>query len=71
MSKYFFHISGKDPFHDSDGLELPNDDAAWIEAKKLVRDIESDLAPGDDWQLDVVDNSGSVFVMSIKSKHMR
>jgi hypothetical protein len=51
MSRYFFHISGADPFHDLEGMDLPDDQAAWCEAKRLVRDIESNLAPGQDWPL--------------------
>ena len=71
MARYFFHISSQEPYHDADGLELPNDGAAWLEAKKLVRDIETSLAPGQDWQLDVVDGVGSVFILSLKSQRVR
>jgi hypothetical protein len=71
MSRYFFHISGADPFHDLEGMDLPDDQAAWCEAKRLVRDIESNLAPGQDWQLQVVDGGGSVFVLTLSSKHHR
>jgi hypothetical protein len=71
MSRYFFHISGSDPFHDVEGMDLPDDRAAWREAKRLVRDIENNLEPGGDWHLNVVDGVGSVFVLSVKSRRAR
>jgi hypothetical protein len=71
MPKYFFHITGRNPYHDAVGLDLPNDDTAWLEAKLLVRDIESDLAPGEEWRLDVVDGVGSIFAISLKSERTR
>lgn len=71
MAKYYFHISSSEPFKDGEGLDLPNDDAAWLEAKRLVRDIEASLAPGDTWQLDVLDGDGAVFAISLNSKRLR
>lgn len=71
MPRYFFHISGDDPFHDAEGMDLPDDEAAWREAKRLVRDIDSNLEPGQAWQLDVGDGKGAVFVITLGSKRAR
>ena len=71
MSRYFFHISGADPFQDLEGMDLPDDKAAWREAKRLVRDIENNLEPGEEWQLEVLDGGGPVFVLSLKSDRRR
>jgi hypothetical protein len=71
MPRYFFHISCSDPFEDEEGMDLPDDATAWLEAKKLVRDIEGSLAPGEEWRLQVADRAGSVFVISLKSERMR
>ena len=41
MALYFFHISNGHPFTDSAGEELPDDAAAWDQAVRTVRDVES------------------------------
>ncbi|MBV8925956.1 MAG: hypothetical protein JOZ74_11370 [Bradyrhizobium sp.] len=47
MQKYFFHVDGTNPYHDDHGMELSDDVAAWIEAKRFTRDIELNLQPGE------------------------
>lgn len=52
-------------------MDLPDDAAAWVEAKRIVRDIETTLVPGDKWRLEVADGAGPVFVISLKSEQSR
>ena len=53
MSRYFFKIVDGGQFTDSEGQELPDDDAAWREALQTVRDVEATLTPGGRWSIEV------------------
>lgn len=53
MARYFFHLKGSRPYQDDRGADLPNDAAAWAEAKKYARDIEHNFEPGETWHLEV------------------
>ena len=65
MPRYFFHVHGTRPFHDDGGLDLPGDAAAWEEAKRFVRDIESALEPGETWHLEVPRDGGAIYSLKL------
>lgn len=49
MPRYFFHVAGVAPFTDTEGLDLPDDNAAWSSAiqsfSELLRDIDGEMPP--------------------------
>lgn len=54
MPRYYFHIDHTvAPHVDDDGSELPDDDVAWDEAVRFIRDCEDRIRPGDKWMLEV------------------
>jgi hypothetical protein len=53
MARYYFDINNGHPYRDEVGEDLANDAAAWMAAKRLTRDIENVLAPGQSWNLEV------------------
>ncbi|MCA1453878.1 tRNA 5-methylaminomethyl-2-thiouridine synthase [Bradyrhizobium sp. BRP22] len=65
MHTYQFHIGGPRPFHDVEGMDLPDAGTAWGEALRLVRDIEGWLQPGDAWSLDVVEDGTTIFHITL------
>jgi hypothetical protein len=71
MHTYQFHIAGLRPFHDAEGMELPDAETAWGEALRLVRDIEGALQPGQTWWLEVVEDGTTIFRISLASADLR
>ena len=71
MPTYQFHIAGLRPFHDMEGMELPDAETAWGEALRLVRDIEGALQPGEGWSLDVVEDGTTIFHISLATEDLR
>ena len=71
MARYFFHIDGEHPHRDELGEDLPHDRAAWLTAMQLARDIESNLQPGQEWQLDVREGDTPVYSVEIKTYRCR
>lgn len=67
MPRYYFQLDGTHPFLDGEGTELPNDAAAWTEAKRLTRDIESNFQPGETWRLEVQKNERPLYLLKICS----
>ena len=59
MARYFFNIHHDRERHDTEGVELPDADAAWREATlaagELIKEIDGDLRPGQEWRLEVTD----------------
>lgn len=53
MPLYYFHIDGLKPHVDTTGEELPDDDRAWASALRMLQDLESGFAPGDEWTLKI------------------
>ena len=53
MSRYYFKIVDGGQFTDSEGQELPDDDAAWQQALQTVRDVEGTLTLGGTWSIEV------------------
>jgi hypothetical protein len=71
MTRYYFDIRGEHPFLDGTGSELRDENAAGKETLLLTRDIESALQPGESWSLDVRDQDGPVYRISITSERLR
>jgi Domain of unknown function (DUF6894) len=71
MPKYFFHIEGSKLYRDEIGVTLPDDGAAWDEARRAVRNIEHYLAPGEEWRLEVCAEGKPVFTLTVSSRRLR
>jgi hypothetical protein len=74
MSIFYFNVmDGRNTEFMDDGIELPDKDAAWIEATsasgELLRNLDGRLRPGDHWSMHVKDESGSeIYVLEFKTK---
>ncbi|MGY3604415.1 MULTISPECIES: DUF6894 family protein [unclassified Bradyrhizobium] len=70
MPHYFFHISNGHPFKDTSGEELPDDNAAWQEALRTVRDIEVnlDLDGANVWSVEVKREDRSIFQIHVSAR---
>jgi len=76
MPRYYFFVThgpGAQPLND--GLELPDKDAAWVEATaacgELLRELDGRLVPGDEWSMQVKDESGAaIYLLEFKTKAM-
>jgi hypothetical protein len=68
MPRYFFHVRGASPYQDDGGQELPDDAAAWREAKRFARDIETNLEPGESWSLEVERADRPLYALTICSR---
>jgi hypothetical protein len=68
MPRYYFQLISAQPYSDTEGMELPDDAAAWTEAKRFARDIESNLEPGQTWRLEVGRGSRPLFLLTIASR---
>jgi hypothetical protein len=74
MSIFYFNVmDGRNTEFMDDGIELPDKDAAWIEATsasgELLRNLDGRLRPGDHWSMHVKDESGSeIYVLEYKTK---
>jgi hypothetical protein len=67
MARYFFKIANGRPFCDPDGEELPDDRAAWTEALRTMRDVESalDLDKSPRWSLEVKREDMTIFRIDV------
>jgi hypothetical protein len=73
MPRYFFNVHGVRKSTDELGEELPNDQAAWVEATiiagELFRDINGKFQPGQEWTLEVTDaERRSLYSINISAK---
>jgi hypothetical protein len=71
MPRYFFLIANGRPYNDDVGEELRDDKAAWLSAKRLVRDIEDTLEPDSKWTVEVRDDDGPLYAISIAARKLR
>ena len=58
---YYFHLRGRtDREIDLDGLDLPTDEDAAVQARKAAKELRKEFASDDwtDWVLEVVDEDG-------------
>ena len=70
MPRYFFDISNGHPFHDPAGEELADDNAAWQEALRTVRDIEANLHldSASVWSVEVKRGERSIFRIDVSAR---
>ena len=77
MPRYFFHLSyDRTPTMKNEGLDLPDDQAAWIEATaacgELLRDLNGGLEPGGEWTMIVKDEAGlDIYELDFRTKALR
>jgi hypothetical protein len=64
MPRFFFNIHYQVERRDTEGLDLPDADAAWREATmaagELFKEISGQFSLGDEWQLKVTDEQGKL-----------
>jgi hypothetical protein len=70
MPTFRFNIIGPRPFAD-DGVDYPSAEAAWMEALRLVRDIEGCLQPGEIWTLEVLEEEAPTFRIEVITEDLR
>jgi hypothetical protein len=69
MTSYKFQISNGSDFSDEE--DLPDDEAAWREALKTVRDIEATLnSKGGDWALVVTRGDVPLYRIDVKARRL-
>jgi hypothetical protein len=77
MPRYYFHISHGDGSKiRNEGIELPDADAAWVEATsacgEILRDLNGSLKPGDVWLMIVKDETGAeLFHLEFSTRQIR
>lgn len=71
MPRYFFKITNGKPHDDHTGEELRDDHAAWLETKRLTRDIEDSLEMNGHWNVEVRDAAGPLYSIKIASQKLR
>ena len=71
MTRYYFRITNGRPHEDDTGEELRNEYEAWLETKRLARDIEDSLEPDGHWNVEVRDDAGPLYRITIASKKLR
>jgi hypothetical protein len=59
MPKYYFNVHHEGSRLDTEGEELPTNEAAWREATivagELFRNMDGKFQPGQEWRLEVAD----------------
>lgn len=69
MPRYIFEITNGSAF--SDNQELADDEAAWEQALRTVRDVESALRPaGGDWSLVVLRDDGPLYRIDVRARKL-
>lgn len=73
MPRYFFHVHNVAPNTDTQGEELPDNEAAWREATTYAgasfKDIDGKFRPGQEWSLEVTDEAGkSIYKIYISAR---
>ena len=76
MQRYFFNVHNVEPSVDTEGEELPDDEAAWKHATMfagdLFKDIDGRFQPGQQWSIEVTDEARRpIFFISIGSRKMK
>jgi hypothetical protein len=73
---YFIVADGRNSLTKNEGLDLPDEKAAWVEATaacgELLRELDGRLNPGDEWSMRVKDESGAdIYVLEFKTRATR
>lgn len=76
MPRYFFHVHDVAPSTDEHGEELPDDEAAWLEASRYTAEVFKDLngkfRPGQDWLVEVTDEAQEpIYFIGITSRTLK
>jgi hypothetical protein len=77
MPRFFFHVEyGETSRIVNEGLELPSEGEAWIEATaacgEIIRDLDGELRPGDAWSMTVKDDTGTdIYLLEFKTRALR
>ena len=71
MPRYFFDIHNGRRHTDDRGEELGDDNDAWRSALRLTRDVEDNLAPGGQWELQVRQGDRPLFRIEVKSEWLK
>ena len=64
MPRYFFDL---DSNQDHVGAEFADDEAAWREALRTMREFEDALVPGDTWRLTVRRENRILYRIEVKT----
>ena len=70
MRRYFFHTQDGRPFHDEEGTALPDDEAARIEAARVMGQLLNEHPAGvwidEDFRLTVTDDEGvTLYILDV------
>jgi len=74
MPQYFFFVrDGHNSEIKNEGLNLPDHNAAWVEATsacgELLRELDGKLAPGAQWSMQVRDAFGTdIYLLEFRTK---
>jgi hypothetical protein len=76
MPKYYFNVHNISPSVDDMGEELPDHEAAWLEATLLAGDIFKDIGrkfrPGQHWTVEVTDDAREpVYLIQIEGRQAK
>jgi len=76
MPRYFFTVLyGDESKLKNEGLDLRDNDEAWVEATvacaELLHDLDGRLKPGEHWSMQVKDESGrDLYLLEFKTKSL-
>jgi hypothetical protein len=76
MAQYFFTVlDGHKSSLKNEGLDLPDSEAAWVEATtacgELLRNLNGRLRPGDHWSMQVKDEAGTdLYILEFKTRSL-
>jgi hypothetical protein len=70
MARYHFELADGSRFLDPEGEELADDHAAWTEALRTVRDVEStlDLETSPRWSIEVRRDGRPIFRIDVSAQ---
>jgi uncharacterized protein DUF6894 len=68
MALYNYDIAGDYPFQDEEGINHVDDESAWRDAVRFVRDIEEYLHPNGRWILTVRNGDRCVYTIEVLAR---
>lgn len=76
MPRYFFNVRDVYPSIDTEGVEPPDDEAAWKQATEFTggvcQEIDGKFRPGQDWSIEVTNEAGRpIYFIVISSRKSR
>ena len=72
MPLYHFKILNGHPFRDDKGFDFADDEAAWREALKTIRDVETslDLDRSNNWSIEVKRGEAPIFTIKVTARRI-